>query len=162
MILDCEYVNIYVSDDNKLFTLTNGNIHYSVVDREGNVIVPYGKYSFIDGFAKSYARVKKDNKWGIINEKDKEVLPVIYDNIQNFFGINKVSTKVRKDGIETYVYFRDMNPALPYVGENRPFRVEYNPVHLNGESETWYAMTDGMYGDYPEEGFDGGYSFMGR
>ena len=28
------------------------------------------------------------------------------------------------------------------------------------EEETWYAMTDGMYGDMPE-GFDGDYSFLG-
>ena len=28
------------------------------------------------------------------------------------------------------------------------------------EKETWYAMTDGMYGDMPE-GFDGDYDWLG-
>ena len=28
------------------------------------------------------------------------------------------------------------------------------------EKETWYAMTDGMYGDMPE-GFDGDYNWLG-
>lgn len=28
------------------------------------------------------------------------------------------------------------------------------------ERENWYAMTDGMYGDMPED-FDGDYSFLG-
>lgn len=29
------------------------------------------------------------------------------------------------------------------------------------EEDNWDAMTDGMYGDYPEEGFDGDYEFIG-
>lgn len=29
------------------------------------------------------------------------------------------------------------------------------------EEDNWYAMTDGQYGDYPEEGFDGDYEFLG-
>ena len=30
------------------------------------------------------------------------------------------------------------------------------------EEDNWYAMTDGMCGEYPEEGIDGDYEFMGR
>lgn len=29
------------------------------------------------------------------------------------------------------------------------------------EEDNWYAMTDGMYGDYPDEGFDGDYESIG-
>lgn len=29
------------------------------------------------------------------------------------------------------------------------------------ERDNWYAMTDGMYGDYPDEGFDGDYEMLG-
>lgn len=29
------------------------------------------------------------------------------------------------------------------------------------EEDNWYTMTDGMYGDYPEEGFDGDYESIG-
>jgi hypothetical protein len=29
------------------------------------------------------------------------------------------------------------------------------------KEDNWYAMTDGMYGDYPEEGFDGDYESLG-
>ena len=28
--------------------------------------------------------------------------------------------------------------------------------------DIWDSMTDGQYGDYPDEGFDGDYEFMGR
>ena len=32
----------------------------------------------------------------------------------------------------------------------------------NLDRDNWDAMTDGQYGDYPDEGFDGDYEFMGR
>ena len=31
----------------------------------------------------------------------------------------------------------------------------------NIDRDNWDAMTDGMYGDYPDEGYDGDYDFMG-
>ncbi len=41
-----------------------------------------------------------------------------------------------------------------YYGEG------YDPS-FDIDKDNWHAMTDGMYGDYPEEGFDGDYEFMG-
>ena len=184
---------------------------WAVIDHKGDIIVPFGKYGWIDGFDSGLARVRtpkdpviannvtsiiidlfcddtkvisgkedirnyyaKDKrknpnkyaKWGIINEKGEEVLPVIYDNIWNFLGKNRFSTKIVKDGIETDVYFHDLNPSLPVRGIKKSSYYyedgqEYNPAYDYDKSDTWYAMTDGMYGDYPEEGFDGDYSFMG-
>lgn len=32
----------------------------------------------------------------------------------------------------------------------------------NQDKDIWDAMTDGMYGDYPEEGFDGDFEFTGK
>lgn len=52
-------------------------------------------------------------KWGIINEKGEEVLPCEYDEIWNFVGKNRYSTRVVKDGVASDVYFHDLNPALP-------------------------------------------------
>ena len=52
-------------------------------------------------------------KWGIINEEGEEVLPVEYDDIWNFLGKNRFSTKVVKDGESHEVYFHDLNPSLP-------------------------------------------------
>lgn len=37
----------------------------------------------------------------------------------------------------------------------------YDPMdNIDWEEETWYAMTDGMYGDMPEGGCDG-YEWLG-
>lgn len=51
-------------------------------------------------------------KWGIINEKGEEVLPVEYDEVWKFYGKGKIKTKVVKDGIAKDIYFHRLNPAL--------------------------------------------------
>ncbi len=37
----------------------------------------------------------------------------------------------------------------------------YEDDMRNLDRDNWDAMTDGMYGDYPDEGYDGDYDFMG-
>lgn len=64
-------------------------------------------------------QITSNVKWGIINEKGEEVLPVIYDNIWIFFGKNRFSTNTEKDGIKKEVYFHDLNPSLPVRGVKR-------------------------------------------
>ena len=115
---------------------------WGVLDHEGNEIVPFGKYGWIDGFDQGLARVRtqgnsgrvantvaiidlesdkakvvegRENledfikldrakhpetyaKWGIINERGEEVLPVEYDDVWNFFGKGRFSTKVVQNG----------------------------------------------------------------
>lgn len=59
---------------------------HGVIDLDGNEIVLFGKYAYIWGFARNHAKVKTaDNKYGIINDKGKEVLPCVYSNIWNFY-----------------------------------------------------------------------------
>lgn len=96
------------------------------VNAAGQEVVPFGKYDWIDGFDSGLARVKKgkapnhlnsNNKWGIINEKGEEVLPVEYENIWNFVGKNRFSTKVVKDGTSHEVYLHELNPTLPVRGK---------------------------------------------
>ena len=52
-------------------------------------------------------------KWGIINEKGEEVLPLEYDSIWNFFGKGRLSTKTVKQGNEKEVFFHDLNSDVP-------------------------------------------------
>ena len=47
------------------------------------------------------------------------------------------------------------------------FNTEYHSKSYDCYEDTtdidiWDAMTDGMEGDYPDEGYDGDYEFMGR
>ncbi len=146
------------------------NHKYGVTDLEGNIIVPFGKYQWIDGFDSGLARVRtKGNrrpqaetlaawtqelesskdiqdfiqqdekihpsqyaKWGIINEKGEEVLPVEYDEVWNFLNKNRYSTTVEKNGEKTNVYFCDLNPELP-------------------DPRNQYNESGGSYGGYERE-----------
>ena len=132
----------------------NGSYKWGVTDLDGNVIVPFGKYAWIDGFERGLARVRglgqlhyfknviltigdnnevttdpdrirqlneeeykahpeRFSKWGIINEKGEEVLPVEYEEIWNFVGKNYDTIVVKKNGIEQKIFFHDLNPSLP-------------------------------------------------
>jgi len=48
-----------------------------VFNRQGDVVVPYGKYAYISVFMNGYAEVEtSDYKWGIINSEGKEMFPL--------------------------------------------------------------------------------------
>lgn len=160
---------------------------WGVLDLEGNVIVPFGKYGWIDGFESGLARVRthgnsgrvgntkaildfmsensqviegesvleayiksdrsknpsKYAKWGIINEKGEEVLPVEYDDVWNFFGKGRYSTKVVKDNIEKVVYFHDLNPKLS-IRDTRYLNM-YNNVRGYNSYDRHYGEYEGTY-----------------
>ena len=101
------YTMIPAIGNKRLFTVQNKRYEYGVITADGEEIVPFGKYQWIDGFDKGLARVKlgkvtngiKDcgNKWGLIDVDGNEVLPVEFDDIWNFYGKNRITTKIVKD-----------------------------------------------------------------
>lgn len=158
---------------------------YAVYGFEGEVIVPFGKYDYIDGFDDGYARVKvgsngashhEGDKWGIIDENGTEVLNTEYSRIDKFYLKDVKFCQVEKNGeIEE---FHLMDGKLKYDGayidEIRRLQKEeedYQSLQAYRESQdyyedcdmrdSWDAMTDGMYGDMPD-GFDGDCDFLGR
>ena len=90
-----------------LYTILQNN-KWRVEDQKGNIIIPPGKYDFIDGFDQcGLARVKKDGKkdfvnpenstedvWGIVNSKGEEVLELKYSQIWAFYNKNRTTTTV--------------------------------------------------------------------
>ena len=143
---------------------------YGVVDFNDNIIVPFGKYDWIDAFWRGLARVKMGKgigpgyipgtKYGIINTKGEEVVPVEYDEIWNFFAKDYPTIRLFKDNKKYQVYFS--NPKEIYPWRPTPknhFSGSTSPSsRIDWLVETWYAMTDGMYGDMPE-GFDGDFDW---
>lgn len=176
----------YVEDKSygKVRVVTIQGYKMGVLDMEGNEIVPFGKYDWIDGFERGLARVrtpkvyaKKEGspkvfgKWGIINEKGEEVLPLEYDSVWNFLGKNYDTIIVEKNGITSKIRFVDLNPNLPF-----PSSVKRSGSYVSGfekddsyyddndyAKDTWDAMTDGMYDDdMPEDfGYDVDYESLG-
>ncbi len=119
--------NIVEKHYGKVSVVERSDYTWGVIDDNGNEIVPFGKYNWIEGFEQGLCRVKigkqssnlanNDNKWGIINEKGEEVLPCKYDEVWRFLGKNRFSTRVVKDGVARDVYFQDLNPSLTKLEE---------------------------------------------
>ena len=73
------------------YTLRSNLKGYAVIDSKGNIIVPFGKYDYIDGYDSGLARIKagrasnglinSDSLWGIIDENGNENLKLEYANI---------------------------------------------------------------------------------
>jgi hypothetical protein len=140
---------------------------YAVIDLDGNQIVPFGKYAWIDGFDHGLARVRIGHsqstlcvidldgknttpwrKWGIINKRGEEVLPVIYDEVWKFYGKNRLSTYVEsKERGGEEVFFHDLDPSIPYP----PFHPQFTNRNFDDEYEERYGQTFGEFeGSYAQ------------
>lgn len=112
-MLECLYRELYpAKGNNNLYTARNEHDHYGVLARDGTEIVSFGKYDWIGRFDKGLARVivaRNGNKqWGIIDETGREVLPVEYDSIWNFYDKPYTSIFVFKDGIKTSIRLNEL------------------------------------------------------
>lgn len=161
------------SDDNLLCTIWVIGKGFCVIDAEGNIVLDFGIYDFIDGFTWGYAKVRKGNKWGIINIVGQIVLPIEYDKIWNFYKRDypyveayKYSKEFRKCRYKKNIKELLMECKIKRYDEINTFwlvqreeKKHYcsDKHHEHGVDyiqDTWFAMTDGMCGDMPD-GFDG-------
>lgn len=178
--------------EKKIKVVRNEKYQYGVTDQDGNVIVPFGKYEFIDGFDHGLARVRgkgllfypkqkryrfdsieewlnadpnavpidqeKDrkehpelySKWGIINERGEEVLPVEYDSIWKFLGKGRTSTKVEKGGISSYVDFLDLLTTFEpgEDDEQDNFYENYEEEHYEEFAGTYAQEVEGCSDEF--------------
>lgn len=78
-------------------------------------------------------------KWGIINEKGEEVLPVEYDDIWKFFGKSRYTTKAIKGGQEYDISLNDLSDKAPKAPWLR---------RRHREVEDDYDSYGGHYGEF--------------
>lgn len=175
----------------------NKSYEWAVLDLLNNVVVPFGKYAFIDGFEQGLARVRgkgilflpqtqrwtilddgkvisgkeafendelrvqwksKLSKWGIINIQGEEVLPVEYDQVWNFLGKGRRSTRVIKDDVVHEVYFRDLKPKEEqYITIEDSYAWEYmgNECHYEKYAGTYVQDVEGWSDEMIDEALDG-------
>lgn len=124
----------------------------------------YG-YSYVSRFEYGLARIRQGSKWGLINEEGEIVLPIKYDVIWKFEGKHRATTRVELNGKIEEIRLCDYSDKapIPYWEkkkhyQNNSYDEDYSMDDLIRES--WYAMTDGMYGDMPD-GCDGDYEWLG-
>lgn len=81
---------------------------YAAIDKNGNIIVPFGKFDSISNFSNGRAGVKRNGKWGYINESGVVCIPLEYDNANPFSVEGRA--KVKKNGY--YGYINESNEVL--------------------------------------------------
>ncbi len=187
-----------------IIVIQRADYSWGIIDQDGDEIVPFGKYGWIDGFDEhSLARVRtaklkdevvkvasqgvdltekdiwalhhfrgdqagseklKHPLWGIIDMEGNEVLPVEYDSVWNFYGKNRDTTRIKKDGQELEFSLSECEILYEHEDDYEDYEEDYSyDSHYSSrdyEADTWDALTDGQYGDMPDD-FDGDYSFLG-
>lgn len=152
----------------KLYTVQNNNFEYAILNIDGTVVVPFGKYSWIDGFDNGLARVKigkvtngqKDNgnKWGLINENGKEVLPLEYDDIWTFYGKKRVTTKVIKGNVAQNVILSEIlgkDEVKEYDCSSSNYYDDDYGTSYGKYTGTYAQDVEGYSDDVIDDAFDG-------
>lgn len=154
----------------KLYTVQNDNYQYAVLSIDGNEIVPFGKYNWIDGFDNGLARVKigsttnglnaNDCKWGLIDENGKEVLPVEYDNIWTFYGKNRATTRVEKENFAQNIVLAEILNPDKIKKSNNDYCDDYDSdyeygSHYGEYAESYAQDVEGYSDDVINDALDG-------
>lgn len=156
--------NLKVNKYDNVIVIERSDYKWGILDLNGNIIVPYGKYDWIDGFEGGLARVKigtqpskmanNNNKWGIINDKGEEVLPVEYDEIWNFYNKNRTTTKAIRDKEETNINLNKLRDNFDEFNEDD--RYYDDRIEHYGEYAGTYAQDVAGYSDEDiNDAFDG-------
>ena len=102
---------------NSVFTIKDSANRYSVVNANGDTIIPFGYYLYISPFQHGLARMKTGDrfmgtrsfdgslpeealeyKWGIIDSNGKEVVLPVYDYIRGFDRSRQIAVPAKKGG----------------------------------------------------------------
>lgn len=129
-----------------------------VINMRKKVIVPFGRYDWIDSFDHGLARVNRREGdypplWGIIDTKGEEVLEVRYDAIWNFAGKGRSNTTVEDYDGDYFEYKFDLTThrMYPYIPPTRSKRYSLN--RMNDEEDDYEPYesvnynTDYMFDD---------------
>lgn len=108
-----------------------------------------------------------ENLSHVSQEAIREKIVQSYKNLVKEFNTHdrkKAETKPElpesfKAALENSAYRKRRTVSSRY--SQYELECEWNQRKEYSEEENWYGLTDGMYGDYPDEGFDGDYEPIG-
>lgn len=165
IIFESSFNSLVPAIGNKeLYTAQNEKFQYGVLCVDGSVVVPFGKYNWIDGYDNGLARVKigtatngqkeNGNKWGLIDENGNEVLPIEYDAIWTFYDKKRTTTKVVKGDIAQDIVLSDILGVNDIPLKDSRLYDDYGTNY--GEYEGYYAQdVEGYSDDVIDDAFDG-------
>ena len=171
-----DVIDFVMSTDRKLATIfVNSEYEYGwgVASSDNSYLIRPGKYDWISGFHKGYARIKIGKEtngnadaevlWGIINTNGLDVLPPTYHNICNFYDKEYDSVKVQKekDGNYEFISFielssvwRSLSAIARKAKEERENEILSIKKRIEEQNEEMYWRTYG----YSHKEFNGVYS----
>lgn len=127
---------------NRYLILTKGWNQHAIYDVDTTLmVVDYGVYDYIWHYNPFWdtLKVKRGSKWGIIMMNGAIILPPQY---------NKVIV-----GKDDYSYIDENGNTIKCAfRDHRLLQPKFIPEYRDDEDywrESWYALTDGMEGDYP-------------
>lgn len=144
-LIPLEYKRIelpYKSSD--VFVVENAECGHCVIDLNGQEVVPPRKYSYIDGFSNGYARVKKNDLWGIIDEQGNEILSCEYPNIWNFYKKNYPTAIVVTDNGQMKFHF-ETQKLIKTLSELKPHKVSTKTINIFDNQGSHYGEFEGSY-----------------
>lgn len=96
-LLPFKYTTIFPSRDSSI-AVVHSDYKWEAIDtKNGRIVAPKGKFSYMFGFRYGFAKVKMNNKWGIINTRGELVVPAEYTDMFSFDTWDRPETQVRKE-----------------------------------------------------------------
>lgn len=148
--------------NSSLYTVQSKDYKWGVVDEDDNIIVPFGKYNWIDGFQNGFAKVighndnaapffrsyrsdgsKKVTEHGIIDENAKEILRPGKFCVWKFYDKDFDTIRLTRDGQEADIPF-EFFARLSAIcsGEYNPDDYELEDLEEYDEDEEDVDYTD--------------------
>lgn len=139
-----------LSTDKKVITV-HTNSSWGAVNSSGEWVIPYGKYTWIDGFDKGFVRARigtvtsgqkeNDAKWSLITDGGIVVYSECHD-IKPFYGKGLDFTEIIKNQRDKgeIVYFKKVVDFLNGLSKPKP---DYNP----NDNREWLHRYDGSIDD---------------
>lgn len=139
-----------LSTDKKLLTVQR-DYFWGVINSDGEWIIPYGTYTWIDGYHNGYVRARKghitngvkgnDAQWSLINSRGFCVYSGCYD-IMPFYKERKDYTEIlrEKDGLWEKRTFKEITDFLLSLSGPKP---DYDPY----DNREWLHRYDGSTDD---------------
>jgi len=132
---------------------------WGFVNRKNQTIIPF-KYDNIsyNGFVDGLVAAKIKNKWGFIDVKGQTVIKFNFDSVTDFYmGICEAGNDSKDTYFSYYISKDSIDIKIEIIEKKHDYpssKDEWTEYWEDLDRDTWDALTDGQYGDYPENGYD--------
>ena len=82
-VIPCQYLTVFPFTENLALVKSEAD-EYGVIDPDGNVVVPFGRYEIKSSFSEGLAAVTINGKCGYIDKTGEILIPAIYRSAHRF------------------------------------------------------------------------------